>query len=94
MFLNQPSFTTLEFSLNATYKAQTCSSKASIEALMDRCDLNVRFIPDLLGRPNDWSPEIYSASPTEVVPGAVGRSCHPCIQSTLTLLHRLLLSIS
>lgn len=57
---HEDSFTTLDFAEGATYKARSSFSKAAVEALLSGCNLNVRFIPNLLGMPNYWSPELYS----------------------------------
>lgn len=68
-------FTTLEFEQDATYKARSSLSKAGVEALMSRWNLNELFIPDLLGRPNYWSPELYSSSNSGGAPFAVEFFC-------------------
>lgn len=75
MLADEHSFTTLEHAQNATYKARSSFSKAGVEALMSRWNLNALFIPDLLGRPNYWSPELYSSSSNSGdVPDTVGKS--------------------
>ncbi|MCJ1464647.1 hypothetical protein MMC07_003260 [Pseudocyphellaria aurata] len=56
------SFPTLELAEDATYKARSSFSKDAVDALISVCNLNVLFVPDLLGRPNYWSPELYSTS--------------------------------
>lgn len=71
---DEHSFTTLEFAQDATYKARTSYSKASVEALISRSNLNALFIPDLLGRPNYWSPELYSSSNSGGAPENIGKS--------------------
>ena len=71
---DERSLTTLEFEENATYKARSSFSKAAVEALMSRWNLNALFVPDLLGRPNYWSPELYSSSNSGDSPDAVGKS--------------------
>lgn len=56
------SFNALEFAEDATYRAKTSFSRAAVEALITNFNLNVLFVPDLLGRPNYWAPELYSRS--------------------------------
>lgn len=68
------SFTTLQFAQDATYKARTSFSKASVEALISRSNLNALFIPDLLGRPNYWSPELYSSFNSGGASETIGKS--------------------
>ena len=41
---------------------------------MSRWNLNALFVPDLLGRPNYWCPELYSSSSSGNAPDAVGKS--------------------
>ena len=72
MLGNELSFPTLEVVQNATYKGRLSFSKVGVEALMSRWNLNALFVPDLLGRPNYWSPELYSSSSNGDVPDTVG----------------------
>lgn len=44
----------------ATFKAKSSLSKAAVEVLISQGHLNPLFVPDLLGRPNYWNPELYS----------------------------------
>lgn len=68
-------FPTLEFAQNATYKAISSFSKVGIEALMSCWKLNDLFIPDLLGRPNYWCPELYGSPNSLETPGIVEFFC-------------------
>ncbi|KAI9891091.1 MAG: hypothetical protein M1814_003290 [Vezdaea aestivalis] len=53
-------FSTLSFEEQATYRAKSSFSKEVVQTLIDDHDLNALFLPDLLGRPNYWSAELYS----------------------------------
>lgn len=88
------SFTTLQFAQDATYKARTSLSKASVEALISRSNLNALFIPDLLGRPNYWSPELYSSFNSGGASETIGKSSFLMPWSVFIFLPRLLLPIS
>ena len=74
MLGNEFSFATLEAEQDATYKGRSSFSKAGVEALMSHWSLNALFVPDLLGRPNYWSPELYSSSSFGAAPDTVGKS--------------------
>ncbi|KAI9721200.1 MAG: hypothetical protein M1812_002361 [Candelaria pacifica] len=55
----------LDTAEDATYRARSSFSKAAVEALIYNCDMNILFLPDLLGRPNYWCPELYSSSSSD-----------------------------
>lgn len=67
------SFTTLDFAEDATYKARSSFSKAAVEALLYGCSLNARFVANLLGMPNYWSPELYSHCDSEGALASIGQ---------------------
>ena len=78
------SFATLEVTQNATYKGRSSFSKVGVEALMSHWNLNALFIPDLLGRPNYWSPELYSSFSNGNAPDTVGKSARLIACGVLT----------
>ncbi|MCJ1272789.1 hypothetical protein MMC21_000578 [Puttea exsequens] len=53
-------FPKLDLEQNASYKARSSFSKTSVENLVSSLGLSTLFIPNLLGWPNYWSPELYS----------------------------------
>ena len=55
------SLSTLDFDDGASYKAKSSFGRLGLENLISTLDMNPRFVPDLLGRPNYWSPELYGS---------------------------------
>ena len=88
---HENSFTTLDFAEDATYKARSSFSKAAVEALLSGCNLNVRFIPNLLRMPNYWSPELYSHCGSGGALASIGQCRFLMSRSSLTFPLRLLL---
>ncbi|MCJ1230832.1 hypothetical protein MMC12_007506, partial [Toensbergia leucococca] len=68
-------FATLDFAESATYRARSSFSRVAVEALISRWQLNDLFMPDFLGRPNYWCPELYSSSGSEGALGIVDFFC-------------------
>jgi hypothetical protein len=64
-WLTRSSFTSLNFAEKASFKAQSSFSKVAVERLLSLWNLNSLFVFDLLGRPDYWSPEVYSYADSE-----------------------------